>query len=153
MELTVADPQAACLDDGLAEAIRKAQAGLAKTDVSNVEVTCSVVGAGGRRLAGSISFSYTIAVASADAASQAAAAIEGASEEQMKALIEAELPSDHSYEIQVTGISARAIVVTVTTTTTAEAEEELDDSHARTTAALGSIPMALAIAAAVVWSP
>jgi len=156
--LEVADPVAACEDADLADAVKLAKAELAKVDAEKVEVACSVVpedarrlGIGSRRLAGSVEFSYRIAVDSAEAASTMAAKISEEEVDDFAALIVENLPEGSSYDIKVLSMSATAITVTKTTTTTTTEGEELDDSHAHSPAALGSTALAV-IAAALVLS-
>jgi len=152
--MEVEDPEAACADDDLHTAVKMAQAELTKADAENVDLTCGVVsrrlGSGGRRLAGSIEFSYRIAVASAEAASAMADKISNHPPEDFAALIQSKLPEGSSYDIKVLSLSATAIMVTVTTTATTTEGEELDDSHARAPAALGSFAMALTAASLMV---
>jgi len=146
--MEVDDPEAACKDDTLMTAFKGATAGLAGGSADDVEATCSVatrrLGSESRRLAGSIEFKYRIAMASEEAASKLMSAIAAAPVEDLTKLINAALPADHPYAIEVTGKSEPSmIVVTLTTTTTAEVDEERRDSHARTPVAFGSFAIAL----------
>merc|ERR1711933_69817 len=91
------------------------------------------------RLQGAIELTYRIAMPSAAAANDIAKAIEETPQDTLAETIQAKLPANSVCEVQVLSVSASAIVVTITTTSTTRPEGELDDSHARTSAALGSV--------------
>jgi len=141
----------------LSDAVLKAQAKLADVPETAVEVTCVEnnqrrLGSNSRRLAAeSVSFKYKITVDSAAKAQNVANQIDNMPVQDMAEKIQDELPTNSTLVVQVTGKSASAVVVTITTTTTtANQGEELDDSHARNPAALGSVAMAV-IAASLAW--
>merc|ERR1712151_653226 len=156
--LEVENPEVACADEDLAMALKLAKAELAESSVDDVEVSCSVVpenarrlGSGSRRLAGSISFAYKIRMASAAEASAIATRISSETEEDFANLIQSHLPEGHSYNVRVLSMDATAVVVIITTTATTTEEVEEIDSHARSSAVLGPVAMAV-IAASLVFS-
>merc|ERR1711933_226473 len=136
----------------LTRAVKTAKAGIARVNESAVEVTCVPPGQGGasngRRLAKSVDFLYKIQAANGSEANSMASRIESANLTEVTSTINELLPEGSSFKgaIEVTGVRAEAVMATITTTSTAastEGDGELEDSHAHTPAALGSLAMAM----------
>lgn len=149
-DLEVDDAPVACSDEALTEAMQKAKAQIAQVELAAVRVVCAPkqrrLSSNGRRLAETASFMYWITMASAADAENIANVIEAMPMETLAEKIQAELPAYSVFQVKVTGSSAAASVETVTittTTTTLYGIEDLDDSHARTPAAFGSVAMAV----------
>lgn len=145
--MQVEDAKAACNDDILSSTFRQTTATLLKHTLEDITVSCSVVSrrlsSNSRRLAGSVEFTYRVAMPSEEAAISLVTAFSAVPAETLTQLISDALPADHG-PIIVTGKSEPTIVVPLTnTTTTPGAGEELPDSHACTPAAFASLAVAL----------
>jgi len=147
--MEVQDAEVACNDDVLLSTFKETTATLVGRSLEDVEATCSVMsrrlGSDSRRLAGSVVFAYKVSMPSEEAADTLVTAVSAVPVATLTQLINDALPADHASTITVTGKSEPTkIAVTLTSTsTTPRGDEELDDSCARTPAAIGSFAVAL----------
>merc|ERR1712176_1135980 len=155
--MEVANAAAACEDGTIADSLAEVKAEKAGVPLGNVAVSCDAgerrLASSSRRLAETVTYTYEIIVSSAEEANDLAAEFEDMTTEELAAAVQAKLPEGSDITVIVTSKSATAVVVTITTTTTTEDSgrnpgggDELDDSHARAPAALGSVAMAVVAA-------
>jgi len=140
LAMKVEDAEVACNDVVLLRAFQETSSGLVR---GHVEATCREVVARrlrseGRRLAGDIELAYRIAVPSEEVAAKLGRDVTAMPVETLTELINGALPSDHTYNITVTGKSEPTIVVTMTTANPiAEMGKQISNGHRHAPLGLG----------------